>query len=158
MPQLPSGRHVALSLAPLEAMAQRALATSFVTELLQIEQREQLFPYVELIYLVPGDGAPVELAPGSRPMPAELQEVPSGLTLATLQAGIATWSVADRNALYAFIASERNTAFLERALEWVQARKRELLDDPRFAVRVQAAWWLAGYHPLQTDGSDEGIP
>jgi hypothetical protein len=96
----------------------------------------------------PAEPAPA-YARGSLPVDAALRTVSSGHTVATLAAAVKGWPLADIRALQAFIASERFGAFLDEALAEVQAAKRRLLDDPRFTVRCQAAFWLVGVHPLQ---------
>lgn len=159
MPQLPSGRHVGLGLDPLNSLVARIKESAFITEVLVIEEREHLYRYVDLLILQVDSSLPTpEYARGSLPVSADLKTNPSGYTLATMAPEVETWPISDQQALLDFVYSARTEHFLDNTLQWVKDIKRSLLDDPRFAVRVQAAMWLGGAHPLQTEGKEGEDP
>ena len=152
MPQLPSGRHIAIGLDPLNRLIDGIKDNPYVTDLLAIETREHLYRYVELLYLAEDPTAATpDYAQRSVPVSADLKPSPSGYTLADLGNEVESWSTADQHALADFLQSDRVLAYLDDTLASVQAAKRRLINDPRFSVRSQAAFWLGGAHPLQTD-------
>lgn len=155
MPQLPSGRHIALGRDPLERLVEGIKDNVFITKILVIEQRQDLYPYIDLLFLQEERcSATPEYAKGSLPVSADLKAFPSGYTLATMAPEVESWSVADQRALADFLAAERTCCFLDTTLRWVRDQKRRLADDPRFLVRYQAGMWLAGIHYIQTERED----
>jgi hypothetical protein len=144
----------------LEALLKDVESRTFLNELLVIERREDLYPYVDLQYLTTEPGSTgLLLAEGSLPVAADLVAHPSGLTLATMSDEVSTWPTADQRALAAFLHSDRTIRFLDGALQSVIERKRELALHGSFVTRYQAGLWIAGLHPLQTgDADDLGAP
>lgn len=158
MPQLPSGRHIALGLEPLNELVDRARTSQFVTELLLIVKPAHLLPYVELIHLEPHNGDNVQLMVGSQPMPGELRQVRTGVTLATWLEAARDWSNDDQQAFRAFLSSPRVARLFEETLTWVHTRKEELKQHPDPLVQWQVMTWLKGCHPLQDGDTDEDYP
>ena len=95
-------------------------------------------------------------APGSSrplsglPVPAGLQPYPSGFSLTTIAAELATWPEPDRAAFAAYLASERVQAWLRALLDQVRERLAWLVDQGGFEHHLQMLMWLAKCHPAQT--------
>ena len=152
MPQLPSGRHIALDRQSLAQLIERMQDETFVNDLLVIERPNDLLPYIDLIYLQPGTrAADIDYAEGSVPAPEDLEPVHSGFTLKNINQAVKDWPEEDTQALIEFLRSKRTREFVADTLKIVAEEKKKLLAHPSFAVRCQAAYWLGGVHPLQTN-------
>jgi len=158
MPMLPSGRHVALQDTSLETLISKSVDSPFVHKLMEIESIDQLAPYVDVVYFRPReDGAlTAHNAVDKRHIPpAELVQVQSGFTLATIQDELAAWPEADQEAFKEFLQSERCRKYLDLLLARVTAVKQAVLEDGDFEPRLMALWWQEGVHPLQTESKDD---
>lgn len=156
MPQLPSGRHVAIQATPLFALMERALQGGVITRLLRIEHIEQLWPYVDVMYFLELPGvSPVNVAPGGLPVPSDLEPYASGCTLATIGSELTGWSEADREAFDAYVASERVQVHLAALLREVTDLLDRLAREGEFETRLQALMWKTHCHPVQGDETDD---
>lgn len=53
MPQLPSGRHVAIQATPLNEMIKHASDPGIVHKIMAIDSMDKVLQYFEILYLVP---------------------------------------------------------------------------------------------------------
>lgn len=156
MPQLPSGRHIALDATPLEAIVDRAYEGLAAHELMALVTVEQLFSHVNVLYFRTSEGGPTRaLAAQSAALPEGLEPYPSGFSLSSMQPEVERWSPEDQVALKQFLNSERTHDFLAGLLEVVRNLQKELLQQPATPQGMLATWWKLGIHPLQDDESDE---
>ncbi|MHB8679324.1 MAG: hypothetical protein ACYC7G_06280 [Rudaea sp.] len=150
MPQLPSGRHVAIQAAPLFSLMEDSMrAGAIITRLLRIERVEHLYPYIDVMFFIELDGARTEGAPGGQPIPEGLQPFPSGFTLASIGAERATWPQTDRAAFATYLASDRVRAHLVALFNEVERLKQRLADEGDAETRLQVLWWKQNCHPVQ---------
>jgi hypothetical protein len=165
MPQLPSGRHVALMPKPLDDLLKEGRLPGNIHKVLAIQTEADVFRYVDVLYLVPESEAGSQegvlgLHAGSLPVPPGMAFIPAGFRLAEWEKHAAGWNAEDRAAFREFLAG-RCAPVLREYLDTVrtgQARLREA-DDP--LTRILVGWWDAGCHPAQEEGwnaSDVGSP
>ena len=82
-------------------------------------------------------------------LPAGMEPYPSGFTVATVQRGEAGWTQDDLAAFQAVLYLPRIQSAFAEMLEYVQKRKREIVEHGTDTTRVVADLWIAGLHPLQ---------
>jgi hypothetical protein len=157
MPQLPSGRHIAIQATPLFALIEAAcLPEAVITRLLQIEEACDLAPFIDLIYFRESGDVPTPIvAPGSQPVPSDLKPYVSGHTLATIWDMAADWPASDQEAFAAYLASEQVQNFLAALLDEVARVKHRLSREGDDLQRLQALMWETGCHPLQKEDADD---
>lgn len=157
MPQLPSGRYVALQATPLFKLIEDAYREdAIITRLLRIERVEHLFPYVDVLYFLDVDGVHGDAsAPGSNPLPHGLQQYPSGFTLATIAEEMKRWQASDRSAFEDMLGEDRTRSYLEALLANVAAIRKDLFAHAPFLPALQSGLWQTKVHPLQTGETDD---
>jgi hypothetical protein len=164
MPQLPSGRQVALIPTPLDNLLKEGRHFGNIHKVLAIQAEADLYRYVEIFYLVPeGEASSRESVLGlhadSLPVPPGMAFMPAGFKLSEWEAG-SGWSEADRAAFRDFLAS-RCAPVLREWLDTVKAGQANLHEAEDPLTRLLVAWWDAGCHPAQEEGwdaSDVGTP
>lgn len=164
MPQLPSGRHVALLLMPLDKLLKEGSHFGNIHKVLAIKAEADLARYVDVLYLVPESEADSQegersMHASSLPVPPGLAFVPAGFRLSEWE-DRSGWSEADRAAFREFLAG-RGAPVLREWLDTVKEGQAKLheMEDP--LTRLLVAWWDAGCHPAQEEGwdaSDVGTP
>lgn len=165
MPQLPSGRHVALMPTPLDKLLKEGRHFGNIHKVLAIKTEADVARFVDVLYLVPESEAGSQegvlgLHDASLQVPPGMAFVPAGFRLSDWEKRAAGWSKEDRAAFREFLAG-RCAPVLREWLDTVrtgQAKLRET-DDP--LARLLVAWWDAGCHPAQEEGweaSDVGTP
>ena len=162
MPQLPSGRHIAVHLAPLGDLLKSANEPSNVHLIMALTTVEHLAPYISICYLEPKATAITlsseqEFQKDAQPRPPEMVVVESGLTLAQFDELSANWSKADVDAFHEFLETRCQSLFT-RGLEEVQQVRQWLLIESGGLTRMLALWYKAGIHPCQEDGWAESDP
>ena len=108
MPQLPSGRHVGLSMERALGLAREgnlALSLDYATN---VKSPNDLAPLIDIVYYEPIEGEPPPGAPRL-----------SGLTLSALETEQCDWSDEDRQAMRDLITGDR-------ARDWLRAQYDEL--------------------------------
>ncbi|MBV6475202.1 MAG: hypothetical protein MOGDAGHF_00719 [Rhodocyclaceae bacterium] len=164
MPELPSGRHVALMPTPLDNLLKEGRHFGNIHKVLAIKSEADLARYVDVLYLVPASEAGSQegvlgLNAHSLPLPPGMGFVPAGFKLSEWEEN-SGWSEADRAAFSDFLAG-RCAPVLREWLDTVKTGQAKLheADDP--LTRLLVAWWDAGCHPAQEEGwdaSDVGSP
>lgn len=165
MPQLPSGRQVAINPTDLEILVENADNPANVHRLMAIQSETDLYPYVNVLYLLPeaealGRAMNLEFRNDALPRPPGLALVASGFTLSDWDALTAEWTDDDRVAFRQFLET-RCKSILAGWLQLVRDVQRTLPQSASFTTRILAGWWLAGIHPAQEEGwaeSDVGSP
>ena len=122
MPQLPSGRHVALSNVRLRAEADRYARCGEPASIGRIENADDLRPWLDVLYFRPRAGADAAPAPASN-LPDGLEPYASGLTLSSIDRNEADWSGDDRDAFLRYLASEAAVKWLQRTFDEVAGRR-----------------------------------
>ena len=156
MPQLPSGRHFGIDVAPFHEILGKWHDPEVLDVLTGIRAARDLFPFTRVLELLPdetarGKALPVAAGSTGRP-PTGLLPTDTGLRLSNWPDAFADWPAADTLAFQAFV-DERAIAFLESALESARAKLDESLSA--FGTQVEAAWMQAGVHPSQDLGWDD---
>ena len=159
MPQLPSGRQVAIQLHPLDDLLSNAGAPDSVHRIMAIKDVESLAHYVQIIFLVPdtsnGEGSlAVKFDRESLPRPVGLVAEDSGYTLAQFSELSIGWPDEDKIAFQAFL-DDRCQDLFAVGLREVERIKQWLLDESGMPARWLAHCYQAGCHPCQEDGWDE---
>jgi len=165
MPQLPSGRQVALMPTPLDHLLKEGRHFGNIHKVLAIKTEDDLARYVDVHYLVPesqvGSQEGVRgLHAASLPVPPGMACVPAGYSLSDWEEHAVGWSKEDRAAFRDFLTG-RCAPVLREWLGTVRAGQAKLREADDRLTRVLVAWWDAGCHPAQEEGwdaSDVGSP
>lgn len=158
MPQLPSGKHIALHDGSLRGLYQAVGDGLGVHELMAITEADHLWRFIDVIYyrdrgaMAYRDAAP---AAGSLPAPPGLEPYPSGYTVAGIGDELRSWPLQDQEAFAEFLVSERTSGYLRSLLDQVTAMQKDVLEHGNLLQRTQAGWWVAGVHPLQPGVDDD---
>ncbi len=159
MPMLPSGRHVAISRTPLQKLLDDAASVVNVHKVLTIRQKADLYPYTEILWLIPEDEATPQqveasFLDGSLPRPPGFVAVQSGYRLSQSDRFTAGWSDEDRQAFWAFIDIRADHLF-EEGLAIALAAQKLVRAEPDLHTRLMVGWWDAGVHPAQIGAAVE---
>lgn len=162
MPQLPSGRHVAIHVQPALDVLENAGDSGNVHLVMDMTTRDSLAPYVCIYYLVPESEADHPLADqlfrdDALPRPPGFVAIDSGYRLSQFKELSAEWSEADKQAFWHFIDARGQAMFNEILEQAAQVQKR-LLDNSGATARMLALWHKAGVHPAQEKGWAESDP
>jgi hypothetical protein len=127
MPQLPSGRHIALSPGVIDHFLDQARKGKDDKGLLRVRTVIDLFPFIRVTYFrerTPDDSlAEGEVVPGSAPFPPGLVSYDSGLNLSSFRDEVLKWDEGDRNAFLDFLETKMWPYFEEKLLEIENCRK-----------------------------------
>ncbi len=152
MPQLPSGKHIALDPSPLQNIITEAYEGLKVHELMAIENTPQLFSHIKVLYFRPTEeSSSMSLAAFSIVPPDGLEPYDSGYNLASIKNEVETWGNSDQKAFIDFLNETRTNRFLEELLEIVSKYQEQLTDQPTTLQGMIALWWKLGIHPLQEE-------
>lgn len=160
MPQLPSGRHVAIDPYPLVELLDDASNPANVHKILAIDSLSKMMSWLEVDYFVTpeeanGDAIETKLGVGSLTPPPGLVALRTGCPLSRWEALAADWSEEDRAAMRSFLSESRIKDYMEHRLSVVRQQQQNLLTSDKFTVRLIAGWWMAGIHPAQEEGWGE---
>ena len=123
MPQVPSGRHVALSNVRLLAEADRYGRCGEPASIGRIKNADDLRPWLDVLYFRPRAGTDAAQA-SARNLPDGLEPYASGLTLSNIDRNDADWSSDDREAFMRYLASEAVVKWLQRTFDEVAGRRK----------------------------------
>lgn len=153
MPQLPSGRHAGIDPSPLDQLIKGAQTGQLVHRLMAITEDRHVFPYIEVIELVPlRDGAAVSFTQESADRSCKFEKSPTGVTLDRLDDLGDRWSKEDLESFHSFVDEDRNVRYRMDLFNEVRAVQLAIEREGDFLARLQALWWKAGMHPAQTEG------
>jgi hypothetical protein len=121
---------------------------------LAIRDKTDIYPYTEVIWLLPESQASQEqidtsFLNESLPRPPGLVPVLSGFYLNQSELFAADWSSEDKAAFWDFIHVRADHLFVE-ALVHVTKAQDLLRNCSDSGVRLLVTWWDAGVHPAQT--------
>ena len=156
MPQLPSGRHIAVHLAPLDDLLKSADKPCNVHRVMELTTIDGLAPYVSICYLEPKSSAinqssEQEFQNDALPRPPEMVVVESGFSLAQFDELSVDWSKEDVTAFRDFLDTRCQSLF-EQGLKEVERVRQWLLKESGGLTRMLALWHKAGVHPCQEEG------
>lgn len=158
MPQLPSGRQVAVTFAPLTELLKAADSPFNSHKIMAIEQARDLWPYLSVLFLVPeadaADAPAAAFRDDALPRPPGLMPVDSGFRLSDWDALTQDWSGDDRAAMREFLET-RAACLFDEGLELVRTTQRALLAAPGTMAGAFAIMWQQGCHPLQDDWAED---
>ncbi len=126
MPQLPSGRHVAIVATPLNKLYLEIFSCYSVHKFMAVETVEDIKQFIEIIELIPvnaGDGDDIEHSDDSLPLPENLTQFHTNIMLANAQALIGAWTEEDQHAFWEYTKSPRAVNYFEVALKNVKDRQ-----------------------------------
>ena len=155
MPQLPSGRRVAIDTQPLQDLLMNWNQKVAHGQLAGLRTAVDLIPYVRILNLVPKDPQStqaVHTVSGSLPLPLDLEPRDSGLRLSDWPGAFAIWTDADKAAFQALIDA-RFMPYLEAQLD--QARTSFTSFNRSLMLDLQDAWNKAGVQPNRRPAPDE---
>lgn len=129
MPQLPSGRKIAIDATRLNEMAELNAQTVQRYPIHRVKTLTDLYPFIDVIFFkeTPEDTpATVGYAPGAQNLEeiAPLYPYRSGFTLATLQDELPNWSAEDQQAFADFLQEPRTQIHLQELLDTVLDSQR----------------------------------
>lgn len=129
MPQLPSGRKIAIDATRLSKMAELNAQTVQRYSIHRVKTITDLYPFIDVIFFKDtpeGTPSTVGYAPGAQNLEeiAQLYPYRSGFTLATLDEEAHTWPPEDRQAWTDFLQEPRTQAHLQEVLEVVLDSQR----------------------------------
>lgn len=159
MPMLPSGRHVAMIRTPLQDLLEDATNILKVHKVLAIQQKVDIYPFTEVLWLVPEDQATRDqldaaFLDGSLPRPPGLIPVRSGYRISQFETFAADWSGDDKAAFWEFIYG-RADALFEQSLQMVLEVQTILRTKADGMAKLMVLWWDQGVHPAQEGYSTE---
>jgi hypothetical protein len=164
MPQLPSGRHIAITLNPLAALLDEADNSGNVHKIMAIKTLADLEPYIEVVYLLPEEevvgSSESKFLSDSLPRPPGFVSVDSGFHVSEWDRMTADWSEADQASFREFLEG-RAAPLLQQGLDAARNAQKLLRQAPSPVTRILAGWCDAGCHPSQEEGrgeSDVGSP
>ncbi len=154
MPQLPSGIHVAVDLAPLVELLETWQLDASHKRLSALRTVEDLYPLTRILELVPAQAKdePLVLADKSFAPPDQMTIRDTGFRLGECPMGLDVWASDDRLVFQEYVRTRVN-AFLLSQLELAQKRLADL--NRAFVQQLEAAWMKAGVHPSQETGWDD---
>ena len=158
MPQLPSGRHIAIHAPSAEQIAQSIMArlpeseqNNFLESMHKIRTAEDVAPYMEVLFFREvadiSTQSPDLYDPKFDQPQVSIEPYRSGFTLADQEKFTADWSPVDKAAFQTFLAEERMQSYFKKTLDQVIALDKALTRD--FVSRFVEMLWKAGLHPLQ---------
>ena len=154
MPQLASGRHAALSFAPIESLIRAASGGRAVHQLMAIESVIHLDAYAEAVELTPvSTGGRAVLADGSSPTKLQFDSTDTGIHFDSLDRLVDRgWTPEEVLEFRAFWqSSSRALEIKEVALSRVREAQSWILEHGPFVARLAAMLWRAGCHPAQEE-------
>jgi hypothetical protein len=162
MPQLPSGRNVAIHLNLLNILLTAADRPDNVHQVMGLTTIESLKPYASVIYLVPESECQEEVLEISfrddaLPRPSGYVTIESGYSLDQFDVFSSDWSDEDKQSFQEFISS-RGLPLFQSGLKAVDQVRQWLLNEAEPTLRILAHWHVAGIHPCQTEGWAESNP
>lgn len=160
MPQLPSGRHVAIDPYPLAALLDDADNPANIHKILAIDSISLLKSWFEVAFFVTpeeanGAGIDTKLGKGSLTPPPGLVTLRTGCPLSRWEALAADWSEEDQAAMKSFLNEPRCKDYMDYQLSVVRKQQQDFLISDNSTIRLLAGWWKAGVHPAQEEGWDQ---
>ena len=153
MPQLPSGRHAGIDPAPLFRLLKDAESGRFVHRLMAITDDSALFPYLEVIELLPAaenDG--VSFSALSADRPCEFIKRCTGVMADKIDKFQGLWAPEDIEAMKQFLDEPRAVQTRRMLFEKALKVQEHIKTSGSYIARIQALWWLEGVHPAQEEG------
>ena len=152
MPKLPSGLSVALNASRITKLIVDSRQALDVHHLMAIESLEDIFPYVDVLFLREKTGTVPDptYAVDSNLIPSELEPYPSGYNILTIRELFETWPEGDASAFVEFLKEERISNHFSTILSEINEAKQDLLSQHSTAGLL-AKWWVNDCHPLQGD-------
>lgn len=128
MPQLPSGRHIALHAGPFEHLMQKISEFALMREIVQMETIADVLEFVEIIFLVRSESEIIDpneysLADKSFTPPPGFIALNSGIKLSDWMKMAISWSGEDRNAMQEFLQSDRCKSYLQHYLDVAKSQE-----------------------------------
>ena len=122
MPQLPSGRHIAIHAGPFEHLMQKVSEFALIREIVQMETISDVLEFVDIIFLVRSaseinDPHEYSLADKSFIPPPGFIAFNSGFKLSDWREMASAWSGEDRNAMQDFLESDRCKSYSRHYLD-----------------------------------------
>jgi hypothetical protein len=154
MPQLPSGRHIAVDLQPAQDLFDTWHLDESREALARLSTTQDLLPLTRILELVPAraEDAPMVMLEGSIAPPPQMMTRDTGKRLGDFPDGFAEWSGEDQVAFREFV-STRVLPMLDAQL--TNIRERNVLHQKAFIQLLEEAWRKAGVHPSQEPGWDD---
>ena len=131
MPQLPSGRHVAIHAGPFERTMQKASEYALMREIVKMETIADVLDFVDVIFLEKADAElsdseEYSVANGSFIPPPGFIALNTGVTLSNWMELAKDWSDEDRAAMLAFLGSDRCNSYLQQYLDAAKSQEINL--------------------------------
>lgn len=161
MPQLPSGRHIAIDPSPFLELMKSASHFSNIHKVMAIASVPNLLPWLDLMYLVePGTAnmnlQKYELTDSSFTPPPGLLALNANCRLSRWEALAKDWPPEDCAAMKSFLASERCNQYLTKLVYIAQLQQELFLVGDDFLPKLLAGWYANGIHPAQEESWSEG--
>ena len=128
MPQLPSGRHIAIHAGPFEHFMQKVSEFALMREIVQMETISDVLDFVDVIFLVKSDlesnhSSEYSLADESFTPPPGFIALNSGFKLPDWEGMAKDWSAEDRAAMQEFLESDRCKSYFQHYLDIAKSQK-----------------------------------
>ena len=128
MPQLPSGRHVAIHAGPFERTMQKVSEYALMREVVKMETIADVLNFVDVIFLEKADTEIIDsekysIADGSFIPPPGFIALNTGFTLSNWKELANDWSDEDRAAMLAFLKSDRCNSYLRKYLDAAKSQE-----------------------------------
>ncbi|TCV81272.1 hypothetical protein [Sulfurirhabdus autotrophica] len=156
MPQLPSGRHVAIDPYPLLELLDDSDNAANIHKILPIDSISKMMDWLLVAYFITpedahGKGIDPKMGEGSLTPPPGLVYMRTGFTLSRWDELAVDWSKEDRTAMMAFLSEPRYLDYMEHRLMNVKQRQQRILSSDSVTTKLLAGMWMAGIHPAQDE-------
>lgn len=157
MPQLPSGRKVAIDPAPLATLLGAARQAANIHKVMAIKTARDLYPYMAVIYFVSKvendkqEAKELNYRSDSLPAPTDMVPKATGYCLSDWREFTSDWSEKDKVAMREFLEG-RATALFDTGMAAVVKTQAELHEPSSFLTKALVGTWDAGVHPAQEEG------
>lgn len=155
MPQLPSGRHLAIDPAPLVQQTEDRNKPQFVHHFMAVKDVASLAHWLDLHYFMSEEEArdnvkAVDLTYGSLVAPAGLVSMGTGYWLADWRTLAVSWTDDDRAAMADWLGSDRVKEQFNYWLKLAERLQQKMLSENAVPlIRTLATMYEQGVHPQQ---------
>jgi hypothetical protein len=144
LPKLSSGRLVGFNAEPFEDLLEDIFAGKdwAVLELMEINDRKDLYAYLEILYYVDGNSSEqVVLIPGSNTPPPNTKPLKSGLRVTDVISPSSDWPLQDKSELIELVTSESALKVLDDLLARANQVKSDIKSEGSPMQNLEASMY-----------------
>ncbi|MCC7516754.1 MAG: hypothetical protein IT470_05370, partial [Pseudomonadales bacterium] len=155
MPQLPSGKHVAVQFDSSIISHLNEPKASSVPWVMALQQPEDLYRWLLVYYLQPDHGGSAinakEFHSRSSSPPENHLLIPTGMRLSQWEKLTNEWSAEDKKSMRDWMEGPMYECLVQPMLEQAKWAQQWLESSNEFMVKTSVLWWKAGVHYAQEE-------